>query len=84
MLAFLKRLVRLKKTHPALRLGGLLPLEAPPGVLAFRRRHGGKEVWAYFAPQGVRLRLPRGVDLLSGEEVFGEVEVHHLLFQPLD
>lgn len=84
VLAFLRRLVRLKKTHPALRLGGLLPLKAPPGVLAFRRRHGGKEVWAYFAPEGARLRLPRGVDLLSGEEVFGEVEVHHLLFQPLD
>ncbi|AEV15401.1 Maltodextrin glucosidase [Thermus sp. CCB_US3_UF1] len=83
ILSFVKRLVALKKRHPALRLGGLWPLKAPKGVLAFRRRYGGEEVWAFFAPQGARLRLPRGVDLLAGEEVGGEVEASHLLFQPL-
>ncbi|GAB5603033.1 glycoside hydrolase family 13 protein [Thermus sp. FJN-A] len=83
LFAFLRRLVRLKKTHPALRLGGLLPLKAPPGVLAFRRRYRGKEVWAFFAREETRLVLPRGVDLLSGEEVAGEVEARYLLFQPL-
>ena len=82
LLAFLRRLILLKKTHPALRLGGLLPLKAPPGVLAFRRRHRGKEVWAFFAKEEVRLSLPRGVDLLSGREVAGEVEARYLLFEP--
>ncbi|KHG64531.1 maltodextrin glucosidase [Thermus sp. 2.9] len=84
VLSFLKRLVALKKRHPALRRGGLLPLKAPPGVLAFRRRYGGQEVWAYFAPEGARLRLPRGVDLLRETEVEGEVEASLLLFQPLE
>jgi len=65
-----------------LRLGGLLPLKAPPGVLAFRRRHRGREVWAFFAKEEVRLSLPRGVDLLSGREVAGEVEARYLLFEP--
>ncbi|GAA5336325.1 MULTISPECIES: glycoside hydrolase family 13 protein [Thermus] len=82
--AFLKRLVALKKRHPALRQGGLLPLPAPKGVLAFRRRYGGEEVWAFFAPEGARLALPRGVDLLTESEVEGEVEASYLLFQPLE
>jgi len=84
LLAFLRRLILLKKTHPALRLGGLLPLKAPPGVLAFRRRHRGREVWAFFAKEEVRLSLPRGVDLLSGREVAGEVEARYLLLEPLE
>lgn len=83
-LGFLRRLVRLKKTHPALRRGSLLPLKAPEGVLAFRRRYRGEEVWAFFAKEGARLRLPRGVDLLREEEVAGEVEAQYLLFQPLN
>lgn len=82
LLAFLRRLILLKKTHPALRLGGLLPLKAPGGVLAFRRRHRGREVWAFFAKEEARLSLPRGVDLLSGREVAGEVEARYLLFEP--
>jgi alpha-glucosidase len=81
--AFLKRLVALKKRHPALRRGSLLPLPASKGTLAFRRRYGGEEVWAFFSPEGARLALPRGVDLLTGNEVEGEVEASYLLFQPL-
>ncbi|WP_022798585.1 glycoside hydrolase family 13 protein [Thermus islandicus] len=81
LLSFFRRLVRLKKTHPVLRLGGLLPLEAPPGVLAFRRRLGGQEVLAYFAKEEARLSVPRGVDLLRGEEVAGEVEARYLLLE---
>jgi alpha-glucosidase len=83
LLRFLKRLVHLKKTHPALRQGGLLPLEAPEGVLAFRRRWRGKEVLAYFAEAGAKLRVPRGVDLLTPEEVAGEVEARYLLLEPV-
>ena len=83
LLRFLKRLVHLKKTHPVLRQGGLLPLEAPEGVLAFRRRWRGKEVWAYFAEAGAKLRVPRGVDLLTGQEVAGEVEARYLLLEPV-
>ena len=80
---FLKRLVHLKKTQPVLRQGGLLPLEAPEGVLAFRRRLGQRKVWAYFANEGARLRVPRGVDLLTGQEVAGEVEARYLLLEPV-
>jgi len=32
----------------------------------------------------VRLSLPRGVDLLSGREVAGEVEARYLLLEPLE
>ena len=83
VLTLIRRLVKLKRTHPALRLGGLLPLEAGKGVLAFRRRYQGQEVWAFFAPKGTRLTLPRGLDLLTEREVEGEVEATYLLFQPL-
>ncbi len=82
LLRFFQRLIRLKKTHPVLRQGGLLPLKAPPGVLAFRRRLGEKEVWAFFAPQGASLRLPPGRDLLREEEVEGEVGFTYLLLEP--
>ncbi len=60
-----------------------MPLGAGQGVLAFKRRHQGQEVWAFFAPEGARLTLPRGLDLLTEREVEGEVEASYLLFQPL-
>ncbi|WP_018460499.1 alpha-amylase family glycosyl hydrolase [Thermus oshimai] len=82
LLAFIQRLVALKKGLLPLRQGSLLPLKAPKGVLAFRRRHGKEEVWAFFAPEGARLRLPRGEDLLTGEVLEGEVERSFLLFRP--
>jgi glycosidase len=83
LLRFLKRLVHLKKTHPALRQGGLLPLRASEGVLAFRWRWRGKEVLAYFAEAGAKLSVPRGVDLLTGQEVAGEVEARYPLLEPV-
>lgn len=83
VLSLIRRLAHLKRTHPVLRLGGLLPLEAGKGVLAFKRRYRGQEVWAYFAPGGARITLPRGLDLLAGKEVEGEMEASYLLFQPL-
>jgi alpha-glucosidase len=83
VLTLIRRLVKLKRTHPALRLGGLLPLEAGKGVLAFRRRYQGQEIWAFFAPEGARLTLPPGIDLIAEKEVAGEVETSFLLFQPV-
>ncbi|WP_243089395.1 glycoside hydrolase family 13 protein [Thermus neutrinimicus] len=83
VLSLIRRLAHLKRTHPVLRLGGLLPLEAGKGVLAFKRRYRGQEVWAFFAPGGARITLPRGLDLLAEKEVEGEMEASYLLFQPL-
>jgi alpha-glucosidase len=33
--------------------------------------------------RGPRLRVPRGVDLLTGQEVAGEVEARYLLLEPV-
>ncbi|GAA6742761.1 glycoside hydrolase family 13 protein [Thermus antranikianii] len=83
VLTLIRRLVKLKRTHPALRLGGLLPLDAGKGVLAFKRRYQDQEIWAFFAPEGAKLTLPPGIDLIAEKEVAGEVEATFLLFQPV-
>ena len=73
----------LKRSEPALRWGSLLPLEAPRGVLAFRRRYQGEEVWVYAGLKPFLLELPSGVDLLSGQVVQGRWEGEgFLLFKP--
>ena len=83
LLAWVRRLSALKRSEPALRQGGLLPLKAPEGVLAFRRRHGHEEVWGYASPSPYVLNLPPGVDLLSGQPVQGRLEAEGLLlFKP--
>ncbi|KGQ21958.1 alpha-amylase family glycosyl hydrolase [Thermus filiformis] len=83
LLDWVRRLVALKRSEPALRRGGLLPLSAPPGVLAFRRRYQGEEVWVYASPDPFRLDLPPGTDLLSGRPVQGRLEAEGLLlFKP--
>lgn len=83
VLGFIGKLVHLKRTHPVLRLGGLLPSRANKEVLAFKRRYQGQEIWAFFAPEGARLTLPPGIDLIAEKEVAGEVETSFLLFQPV-
>jgi hypothetical protein len=36
-----------------------------------------------FTKEGARLRVPRGVDLLTGQEAAGEVEARYLLLEPV-
>jgi alpha-glucosidase len=87
---FIRSMIRLRRSTPALRRGGLAPL--PPGrpqsgtpayprqVLAFRRRYQGDEVWVFAAPEPATIRLPAARDLLSGDrEIDGERTVHGLI-----
>jgi alpha-glucosidase len=43
-----RRLIAVRKAHPALRNGGYRPLEAPPGVLAFERGEGPERLLCVF------------------------------------
>ncbi len=83
VLAHVRRLVALKKAHPALRRGAMRPLAAPKGVLAFRRIWSGEEVWVFAGAAPYRLVLPPGTDLWSGAALEGETEAEGLLlFRP--
>ncbi len=70
-----RTLVRLRRSRPALRRGGLTPLPAPEGVLAYRRRYQGDEVWVFAAPETTYLELPACTDLLSGRAIEGGHEL---------
>ena len=48
VLNFFRRMIGLRKDHPALRLGTLEFIDAPEGILAFIRRHGKGRVWCVF------------------------------------
>ncbi|MCL4454750.1 MAG: glycoside hydrolase family 13 protein [Deinococcus sp.] len=71
--AWVKKLIGLRKTTPALRRGGLQPLAAPQGVLAFTRVYQKEEIRVFAAPEKVTLRLPRVIDLLAQKEVQGDL-----------
>lgn len=73
---WLKQLIELKKTLPALRRGGLRSLEAPDGVLAFKRTYQDQEIWVYANPQApITIELPAVQDLLSQQLVQGPVSL---------
>lgn len=85
VLEWVKRLVALRREHAPLRRGGLLPLAAPRGVLAYRRRYGGREIWVMAAPEPVEVRLPPARDLLLGTVLSGRHTVEGLLvIEPLE
>jgi alpha-glucosidase len=48
MLNFTRRLLALRKVHPALQIGQSVPVTAPEGVLAFERRLGDQRVLCLF------------------------------------
>jgi len=52
MLYFTRRLIALRRAHPALRLGDATVLDAPPGVLAFRRSTGNETLLCVFELTG--------------------------------
>lgn len=45
---FARRMIALRKTHPALALGGMRVLAASDQVLAFERTHGGDHIVCVF------------------------------------
>ncbi|MER3443412.1 MAG: alpha-glycosidase [Meiothermus sp.] len=75
---WVKQLIRLRKSVPALRRGGLLPLEVSENLLSFRRVYAGEEVWVYAALEPVAFELPPSTDLLTGKAVSGGVELEGL------
>jgi alpha-glucosidase len=62
-----RRLIALRREHPDLRDGDLTLLDAPPGVLAYRR--GGLTVLANFDDSAVRMPLPDRPLLVSGRDL---------------
>ncbi len=78
ILHWTQTLIRLKKTVPALRRGGLRPLRVEDHWLAFKRHYQNQEVWVYATLEPIEIRLPPCVDLLSGKTVEGSVRLEGL------
>ena len=78
MLAWCKTLIRLKKSVPALRRGGLQPLQVSEKLLAFKRLYQGEEVWVYAALEPTEIELPHSENLLTGETLEGPVRLEGL------
>lgn len=78
VLSWTKKLISLKKTVPALRRGGLQPLEVKDKLLAFKRVYEGEEVRVYAALEPTSVRLPPVQNLLTGEETAGWTNLHGL------
>lgn len=59
---FTRKLLALRREHPALRRGDFLPLETPPGVLAYLRRTGTQSILVAlnFSGRKVKITLPEG------------------------
>jgi len=60
MLNFTRRLIRLRKQHEALRLGGFTPLRAPAPLLAFERGDGALLCAFNLGDEAVDWALPAG------------------------
>jgi len=78
VLAWCKTLIRLKKSVPALRRGGLQPLQVSEKLLAFKRLYQGEEVWVYAALEPTEIELPHSENLLTGETLEGPVRLEGL------
>ncbi|SOB87222.1 oligo-1,6-glucosidase/alpha-glucosidase [Sphingomonas guangdongensis] len=71
MLTLYRRLLALRGAEPALALGDMALLDAPEGVLAYRRRHGGRELTVLLNLTAENLTVPWGgkvlISTLNGE-----------------
>lgn len=71
MLNFTRTLIRLRKMHPVLSHGSIELIDAPEGILAFRRTHAGKSILGYFnlsdASQMLFTDVPK--DILAHQNV---------------
>jgi alpha-glucosidase len=74
MIAFVKRMVAMRKKSPTLRLGAACVVEAPPGVLAFERVWESDRLLCVFelAGEAAAMAVPIGATPLAA---FGEAEV---------
>lgn len=75
VLAWTKKLVELKKAIPALRRGGLQPLEARDNLIAYKRIYQGQEVWVFAALDSCEIELPKVRDLLNGDILEGKINL---------
>lgn len=76
---WVQQLIALRKQEPCLRRGGLAALEAPRGVLAYRRCYNQQEVWVLANPgHPVELSLPPMYDLLGQQSVQGTFRLEGL------
>jgi alpha-glucosidase len=75
---WMKQLVQLKQTVPALRRGGLQPLEVSEKLLAFKRIYEGEQVWVYASLEPISITLPKVENLLTGERLEGEIKLNGL------
>lgn len=79
-----QRLIHLKQTIPALRRGGLQPLQVSGKLLSFKRIYAGEEVWVYVALEPMQVQLPPSENLLSRQSTAGWVTLQGLgIFRPL-
>jgi alpha-glucosidase len=69
MLNFTRRLLALRKAHPALQIGEAVPVAAPAGVLAFERRLGDERVLCLFelAGRDATVNMPGAGTVLLAE-----------------
>ncbi len=79
-----RRLIRLRSLEPALRIGELRWLDAPAGVMAFRRSFGNREidVWLNFVARaktvttlGGSVLDDPGETIAAGDREIGPYEV---------
>ncbi|WP_337867253.1 glycoside hydrolase family 13 protein [Meiothermus sp.] len=78
VLDWTKRLIHLKQTIPALRRGGLQPLQVSGKLLSFKRIYAGEEVWVYVALEPTQVQLPPSENLLSRQSTAGWVTLQGL------
>jgi len=71
MLHFTRRMLAMRKAHPALQTGEAVPVAAPDGVLAFERRLGRERLVCLFelAGRAASMEVPPGAELLTPEPV---------------
>lgn len=70
-----KRLIALRKEHPAVADGGIEFLfRECPGLLAYRRRYGQEEILVFNNLTGENLELPEAVNLAGWRPLIGNYE----------
>lgn len=70
-----KRLIALRKAHPAVAAGGIgFLFRECPGLLAYRRRYGQEEILVFNNLTGENLELPEAVNLAGWRPLIGNYE----------
>jgi len=69
VLAHYRAMLAFRRKHPALIKGGIRTLDAPEGVLAFIRDHGGERLYCVFnmSEKAALVDVPDGFTLVPSE-----------------